>query len=69
MSDVILEVGKKYKTNSGVTVLVTRISEAFVGFPFCASDILDETPYRFSSDGIDYFDFGHKIVELVSEEN
>jgi len=59
--------GKKYKTNEDKIVKITRISLAFAGFPYCAEDVNDGTPYRFNRHGIDYFHFSHKIVEMIEE--
>jgi HJR/Mrr/RecB family endonuclease len=57
------EIGKEFKTNQGIVVKVTHISNAFGGFPICAKDVKDETPYRFNLFGIDYFDFSHEIAD------
>lgn len=56
------EIGKEFQTNQEKTVKVIRHSFAFVGFPIYCEDVKDGTPYRFSLDGIDYFDFSHTIV-------
>ena len=58
-------IGDVYKTNEDRAVKILRISLAFVGFPFVAEDMKDGTPYRFNSDGIDYFKFSHKIIERI----